>query len=765
MKKILSNSKLNKADSNRGAAMVTVVIVMMVVSILGLLALSISYDSFQMKYVEKHALDNFYGAEKVLEEICVELQEDVSDCYNTAYTEVMADYDSYTLVDDMQKAYKNRFYELMTDVLQEDTEVAGHYTVSNIQNYVADRYSSGDAVVTVDAVSVTNGANVEKQNILDESDGALYIRNVYVKYVEDGYSDTITTDLRIDAPDVTFTKIASVPAVTDYAVIADGGIEATGNNRYYTISGKTFAGFLDPANPDDEPTVSVNVTGGANLLMNSVEAVAEGDIEVKGNSKFTANAITTLWANGISTVKDSTDANTVTLLGKTYVKDDTTINGKNNRLQIGGEYYGYSGSTTSAAESSAIIINGTGTTVDMSTLNTMVLAGTSFVGTKGELAGELETKLGLNVGASGEVYNKSDVLMGDSVAVKTNQLIYMLPSELCVDNEGNLLGNPMSYESYKKIAGTSITLPTTWKNKALSTPVSGLGRSIGSYGEVTVTPIFSNKQNGTVYLYLEFATTEAASEYFLDCYGTSVEGQKAEEYFKNYLSAFTASTDSQFEIQSAGNYLVQAGVGSAAYRAVTADIADVDLGASFDELIMKSSFENVINEDALEDFDATTVQDALNASFTGFEGTATIPSSNEVVAVILVDNEGGPAFTVDGSIVDSKTSDGSKRMVLIATGDVTVTNGGANPIKGLIICKGTLTAAGSGTQTQPTSITYDKEAVSYALRIANSKGEQVMSVFAGNEGISAGSVTAGKVTETEDIDLRNCITYENWKAE
>lgn len=733
-------SKLNRSDSDQSSVVVAVALAVMVALIFGLLIFSTFCRSTQVKGIEKNASDNFYGAEKVMEELCVELQADVSEFYNAAYTEVMAAYDTYDSAEEMQKAYEDKFLAMMEEKL---CSVSGYYEVSAIQNYLEDRYD--EEVVTIGAACVEEGGNVVYQNILEEVDGALYIRNIYVKYAEDGYSDAITTDIRIDVPSVTFAKISTMPAITDYAVIADSGIEMTGTKVYYTIEGKLFAGLLDPMIEGEEATGSIDISGGANVTLTSEEMVAEGDVEVRNGATFTADENTTIWANGVSTMKGTSDANSVSLLGKTYIKDDTTINGKNNTVTLGGAYYGYGGSATSTSDSSAIIINGTGTTLKMDSLDTMVLAGTSFVGTKGEAA----DKLGLN----GDEVNTSDILMGDSVAVKTNQLIYMLPIECCVTDSGSSLGNPMTYSDYKKIEKTW----DSWKKKALATTIRGLGRSISSYGNVDITPVFSNKQNGTVYLYLEFESAEAASEYFMDCYGSTTAGKKAKEYFENYLKAFSIKSSAQ--IQSAGNYLVQGSAGSAVYKEATAGIADVNLESIYDELIMQSSFQNVINEDDLKDYADSTVTDYKGKEFAGYEETTKVPSTvagiePRTVKVVLVDNE-EEAYTIDGDFTG----------VLIATGDVKVTNSGANEINGLIICKGTLSMEGAGTKGAPTMISYDEEAVSYALRIANDEGIQVMSVFAGNEGSSAGSLTNGTVTETEKSDIRSCISFENWKTE
>ena len=99
----------NKKNSNRGGALLSVVIVMAIAGILGALAISIAYTNFTMKVVDKKSKDNFYSAEKVLEEICVGLEKEASDQYKIAYTEVMSEYNPNKEIEDMEAEFKNLF--------------------------------------------------------------------------------------------------------------------------------------------------------------------------------------------------------------------------------------------------------------------------------------------------------------------------------------------------------------------------------------------------------------------------------------------------------------------------------------------------------------------------------------------------------------------------------------------------------------------------------------------------------------------------------
>ena len=77
--------KQKRSNSNRGGAMISVIIAMTVVGILGAVVLSISYTNFRMKQIDKKSKENFYSAEAVLDDIMVGLQEVVSEQYKIVY--------------------------------------------------------------------------------------------------------------------------------------------------------------------------------------------------------------------------------------------------------------------------------------------------------------------------------------------------------------------------------------------------------------------------------------------------------------------------------------------------------------------------------------------------------------------------------------------------------------------------------------------------------------------------------------------------------
>lgn len=741
--------KLN--SSNRGAALLSIIIVMAVVSVLAMLALSVSYSSFRMRNVDKRSSDNFYGAERVLEEICIGLKMEVSEQYIDAYTDVMSGYSSYESAEDMQSDYEHSFISNMMNVLKDDTK-PGYYNLEILRGYVN--------AANYDGVTYSVVSEPEKR-IIDEVKQGVCIRNLTVVYEEDGYHNEITTDIRITMPVLSFAKVSNMPSITEYALIADDGLQLPGTA--YTVQGRIYAGKLD----EDEEN-SITLASGALLqtaneeLTKTPMLVSEGAISLVGGSKLFIDEHTQLWASDVSANKSAENAadgtvpdasNELKFLGKTYIKDDVTLNGKRNSLTLGGEYFGYSSSDKLADESSAIIINGAYTTLDMSALDTMVLAGTSFVGTKGE---SHDTISGLNQNSN---LNSNDILMGDSIAVKSNQLLYMVSTEA----EG-IDSNPMSYKQYQKL-----TEDPAWESKALSSHLAGIGRSADSYGKVKITPVFTNRTGGAVYLYLEFEDAETAGKYFMDCYGKTATGSKVQSYLSKYVETFKFTTEEENTIVTKGNYLVpidgttsESGKSSPTYQSGKNEIEAFHLDQAFKELCEQSAFESLIDEMKLSEFvnNAVDIESAANGTTltTGFTDkgekmvTLSAGTGTEQVKAIVVDNR-------SYSYVVREAFQG----VLIATGDVEIAAAGSG-VKGLILCNGSLKVT-SGTALNPLTLTNRPEYVAAALRIACSTGEEenivysALSVFKGYEG------TVGGNGSEEISDVRDCITYENWKSE
>ena len=776
----------NKADSNRGGALLSVIIAMTVVGILGTLVLSISYTNFRMKQIDKKSKDNFYSAEAVLDEIVVGLQQEVSDQYKAAYTTVMENYGNYDTAAEMSEDFNTEFVLNMVSVLQVSASDSGHYNIDVISDLVNPaNYPSTDSFTVSGVVTdtVTDGAgNVTNiyDNRLETLQDGLSIRNLVVTYVNNGYINTITTDIKISTPALEFATISTMPEIADYSMIAQDGM-ATETGAHYSLQGKVFAGTC------------IDLAAGSLLDANNAAAtllVTEGDVSVVGNSTFNTATGTSLWAKSVtaSALSGATVANNeILLLGRTYIKDDTTLNGSGNTLKRGGQYYGYSNNDANASESSAVIVNGSGTTLDMSDLKTLVVAGTSFVATEG-MAAE-----GNNNAAA---MNSADVLMGDSVAVKGNQIAYLVSTEC-----KGITSNPMSYTQYSSL----ITNPL-WKEEALGTVLTTLRRSLASYGSIDIQPVYTARDGGTVYLYLSFSDADVASKYFMDYYGGN-GGTKIKNYLNRYVSSFSFNDAGMNRLVTQGNYLVEESTDIATYMGNTGDVATSaqelsNYQSSYEALCAKL----VENKSSLTSTELTqTVYQNLidqNGAQTGKLDSFLVACKNNSVAK-WSDNIAYTTLTSDASTIEVATiwanaadkasgtgvrciivdnDDAADKAysipaggsgIIIATGDVDISGGAAVAWNGLVISNGKIVLYG-GSDTNVISLRADANATSKAMQYVCSVGaesveaastEQIFSVMNFFIGGSEFSVGDSSNAAGAKVDVRDCLSFENWKSE
>ena len=217
------------------------------------------------------------------------------------------------------------------------------------------------------------------------------------------------------------------------------------------------------------------------------------------------------------------------LLGKTYLADDLTVqSGNNSNVTIRGEYYGFGNPDASKPDSvadmknynwidndttealyneygrkdsalnSSIIINGKNTTMDLSGVQRLMLAGRNYI--KGS----------------------TEIATGESLSVKGSQLAYLLPAELLGNGEQT---NPMTYAQYKKITenrtksiGIQMDKPVAeWGNKTLSQ----IGVDEKNPVQENYYPDNTAGDTGYVYFYLNFTDSSKASAFMQYYYSKS----------------------------------------------------------------------------------------------------------------------------------------------------------------------------------------------------------------------------------------------------
>jgi hypothetical protein len=497
--------------------------------------------------------------------------------------------------------------------------------------------------------------------------------------------------------------------------------------------------------------------------------IADGDIWVSGKKgKDSGNDVDTIitnatgevWARNINLTNAS-----ALLSGATYVADDLTLLGDGSEVAITGTYAGYGSSTIGDDGSSAIIINGKNSVLDMSAAQSVAVAGYAYINT-----GAINSKSGKT---------NSDIQLGESIMVKGDQIAYLVPTE-CVatvggteDTEGTsrYKKNPLTVAEYNAVENdntcTLVDLNVTTKTgHTLATYFGADVSEDTAVKKVWVPSKTGNPDDGLVYLYLNL-TPEMARQYFMDYYNAGDEKlKKYNAFYSDGINAigedttiYTAGTYVEYtEDKSSGsdvplslNYdkgnsaVISSGSIADIYNALTTKL--VSDPSELTEFDYDTVFANVIDKNFLKSFLSGCTDRKFTASQSGTGG--------ETLYVVLVDNEGDTAYNFDDN-------DPKHVYVLIATGDVNVNSN----------FTGTLIANGKVTVGKSSAITVQKtttENIKKLLLITCDSGSESVNLYTffrdGSVYISSGFVgsSSSGSSASDEVELASLITYQNWK--
>lgn len=396
----------NKNVNNRGSILIFVVICASFIMILATVILSLTVTNRQMKQVEYSSKDNFYSTEIGLEEIRTGLEEYVAASLTKAYSKVLEQFIGNT---EEQKSIIMR-NEFLDDLESSLSIMPGYYDLELLRNCLRD----------ITGFSISSG-----DNRLIRDDNSITLNNVIVGYEDDrAYMTTISTDIVINSSTSSFVLSYLDPAFAEYALVADNMINLSTTGL---VSGAKVNGSIYSGNNGIEISNSSLDIGSASHV------VSRGDINIRSNSLLKINDYPSIWVKNISLDSDTTEEYELDIRGKCYVADDLSINGNNSKVNIQGEYYGYSYESYSdnalapsltAEANSSIVINGNNAGLNFSNMNALMLAGRGF----------------LSPNYSGDF---SEVYTGESITVKNMQMAYLIPKDFLWCES-----NPVTQEEY-----------------------------------------------------------------------------------------------------------------------------------------------------------------------------------------------------------------------------------------------------------------------------------------------------------------------------
>lgn len=446
---LIRNNLKKSNNKNVGSTLITVIVAIAFVTILTTIILSTSSVNYKMKTIDRATKDDFYYAEKVLNDVYTGIGQKTAQIAGKDYSELfrkVGTTDGTTYYDRAgvsKDEFRKKFLKDVYDEYATDT-------LNTIK-----KYRVAVNVLRLDSVEVTSVGNV-LYKYSDGTTGTIYkakpidtietkevvIKDITVEAKDKAdYRSVIKADIVIEVPTLDFFGVNA--DVTEYGIIACQGLYINGD---CTINGNVYAGIHPSKSTVDEAAGAkrlyggINVTAG-NTAINGNYIVSKGDINISGSgTKFVVeNAssgsanLPNLWVDTIRTVKGATNPK-LRVKANSFVLNDLELNADGGETQIQGNYYGYSDRTAAAAltdtsisyasesraddNSSAIIINGKKNKLDMKDIKTFVLMGKAYV--------DFTTKTDPSSIFAG---TQKEVETAEAVALKTNQQLYIVPND------------------------------------------------------------------------------------------------------------------------------------------------------------------------------------------------------------------------------------------------------------------------------------------------------------------------------------------------
>ncbi len=776
--------------NNSGSTMLIVMVAIALIAVLATVLMSMSYMNYNMKVTEYQSKKNFYSAEVVLDQINVGLQKEMSDSLEDAYIRSMQ---RYTLDDDNTRNanFANYYISELTQRLRTaaldsqyqiapiDTDGDGvydcglvHYLDSSLQaayfngNLIIEAKELTEPKMQSVAISKTDASG----NVTYESQG-LILYNLYISYTDaNDYTTVIETDIRLKTPSLTLVTKTAMPNVFDYCLVADSGISGGSTGVTATIDGSVYAGN-DTGDVNDlggivcKPSHNWTFTGEAMV-------VSAGPLQVEHGATLATSEETDCWVESIQLPKysNSTSGN-LTLKGQTYVKDDLTIEGTGAEVTLAGDYYGF-GYGSTAKESSAIILNGKNAILDMTALDRLMLGGNAYIQTS-------QVSYTVNDASGYTADHNTDVLTGNALAVKSDQIAYLVPAE-CVGVRGNevLVGkNPMNGEEYtkwknfeaKRIEGDADY--ANYEAVSLTKETNILGKKLEEFelNAPAYKTVFRTVNGDTLcYLYLDL-TQNGAADYYTEYYYAAET--KMNRYITTYNNRILMDLSNMDERLSRGTvltYAMDVGTTKGDISLVENTINDTTTQEELDE-IENQYFVNAGRYDRLKA--KLTMEDS---EVTAAELTKTVYANliNESVMNALEENNTGKVYTYDFTSAGFTTKavfvnnrnknayvyNDEEVCIIVATGDVKLTKN----FDGLLITDGKVIIDSGVSQVVP-----NKEQVLKTLGQMESTAPDAMSLiakyFQNGDKYSLDTKLSGEVTNSmAGQSMGELIIYENW---
>lgn len=721
--------KRNIWSNNNGSTIIIVIVCIAFISIISTLLLTLTVNNFQMKAINRKAKSNFYTAESAFDEIKAGLEEVAADELENAYKEVMKQYISKTKEEKKQifaKTFINGFADSFVQTMDGVVDPT-KYNVETIEDYITNGRTD---------LEIPSGRNLMVKDANLSNPSFLTLKNIKISYTDgNNYKTTLSSDITIKTPVMNFTTGSMLaPAFTEYSLLADNMIllDAAQNVE---LRGNVYAG-----------QGGIFLNNLSSLLMNKgTNIITKGDIKVAERSTLNIQDNPNVWARNIATEKgtDTENPTIINMDGTIYVADDFMLNAKNSEVTLTGEYYGYNylankslppTEINTPENSSAMIINGIKSNLDLSGLNNLFIAGRAYLDPTSR--GNQSSK------------EQGKVQTGESLAIKGNQYAYLVPNEYMWSE-----GNPVTLDQYNS-RGDGV--PEVNYNKTLSTPFPiKLTDYVDGYSKIFYQ--LAGEQD-FVYYYLKFKSEQKANEYMQKYYEVNnsessigIVDKRIKSYAKNIKlnsnlnsiissgNLFTFSTNTgksslisnNVNPDSSGLEQIAMNLVSR-YDSMKNELVEVPTGEPFDETSM---FNSIANKHKI-------IEDGIASEYEN--GVKRVLIDQDYV-VYIVDNAGSTPFVIQN---ETSMPHGGRQGIVIATGSIDV----REDYTGFIL-------SGENISLKPgVKVTASSNVVSLVL----SKNHPDVNCYL-KENVSSHFMNSSVDTDNTKVIVSDLIVFDNWK--
>ena len=535
-------NRIKRLD-DRGETMILMIVACAIIMFLGASLLYATATALKIRINERQSEQTFNSADTGMDLLKNRLTEVESRAAESGYAAVLNLY-SDSKYD--QANFKNSFLDglIHMDVYSDgkiqvnETADSGSYrlftgTSSAITGYSSEAITNlfqGKPSSEGDSYKLTCNGSVKQ-----ESDGsAITLKGISLTYTRhDGYVTRVTTDIKLKVPQIRATTPGSGfehQVLSGYSCVADQGIifyntqDSGGTSRASgSFSGSIYAGSVVTHEADLTVPEGHTITIGRTRKTNEDQAgnVYFSDDRTDGKLSVNPNLASGLTGGGIKLAKNSTlwtqDINLQRNAALTSdegssirVADDLNFEDGGSAV-IKGEYIGFGNGNTSDTSSSIIFNSKKQVNLDLSGVESLMLAGRSFV-----LQNSDERKV--NAG--------DEIGMGSSITAKSEQKAYLIPA-----GEDGILGKDISNPQTVKESEVETT-----KQKVIDLVNKNMGRKIYRMQE----PLSAYDPTVKVLSY-KISGTDKYKQYYFFSFGSI---SNANKYFKDYFAANSTEIDS-----------------------------------------------------------------------------------------------------------------------------------------------------------------------------------------------------------------------------